>query len=148
MQRRTKWHVYPYMTGMYMVPHKQPTCVPESEEWNRSYSEIVLSMAMHRDSAEHEFVTLPLANPPKLPSKAENRQNEQEKRTYDERVREVEHGTFPPCRFALWQQGPIATVVYRRIASLTTEKLSCVSEVHAYPSTTQPDLPRLESPST
>ena len=65
------WRVYPYMTGMYMVPHKQPTCVPESEEWNRSYSEIVLSMAMHRDSAEHEFVTLPLSNPPKLPSKAE-----------------------------------------------------------------------------
>ena len=55
-------------------------------------------MAMHRDSAEHEFVTLPLSNPPKLPSKAENRQNEQ-KRTYDERVREVEHGTFPPLSF-------------------------------------------------
>ena len=66
------WRVYPYMAGMYMVPHRQPTCVPESEEQNRSYSEIVLfvAMAIHRDSAGHELA-LSTSNLPKLPNKAE-----------------------------------------------------------------------------
>ncbi len=52
------------------------------------------------------------------------RRNEQEKkRAYDERVREVEHGTFSPLVFtASGGMGPTATVVYRRIASLIAEK--------------------------
>lgn len=52
------------------------------------------------------------------------RQNEQEKkRAYEERVREVEHGTFSPLVFSTsGGMGPIATVVYRRIASLIAEK--------------------------
>ena len=53
-----------------------------------------------------------------------HRQNEQEKKTaYDEWVREVEHGTFFPLVFSTsGGMGPIATVVYRRIASLIAEK--------------------------
>ena len=51
-------------------------------------------------------------------------QNEQEKkRAYNERVREVEHGTFSPLVFSTsGGMGPIATVVYRRIASIMAEK--------------------------
>ena len=51
------------------------------------------------------------------------RLNEQKKRVYDEQVREVEHGTFSPLVFSTsGGMGPIATVVYRRIASLIAEK--------------------------
>ena len=51
------------------------------------------------------------------------RQNEQEnKRANDEWMR-VEHGTFSPLVFSTsGDMGPIATVVYRRIASLIAEK--------------------------
>ena len=52
------------------------------------------------------------------------RRNEQEKkRTYEERVREVEHGSFSPLIFSTsGGMGPIATVVYKRIATLIAEK--------------------------
>ena len=52
------------------------------------------------------------------------RRNEQEKkRSYEERVREVEHGSFSPLIFSTsGGLGPIATVVYKRIASLIAEK--------------------------
>ena len=45
--------------------------------------------------------------------------NEQEKkRAYEERVREVEHGSFSPLIFSTsGGMGPIATVVYKRIAT-------------------------------
>ena len=52
------------------------------------------------------------------------RKNEQEKkRAYDESVREVEHGSFSPLVFSTsGGMGPIATVVYRRLASMMAEK--------------------------
>ena len=52
------------------------------------------------------------------------RRNEQEKkRAYEEKVREVEHGSFSPLIFSTSiGMGPIATVVYKRIATLIAEK--------------------------
>ena len=42
---------------------------------------------------------------------------------YEERVREVEHGSFSPLIFSTsGGMGPIATVVYKRIATLIAEK--------------------------
>ena len=50
--------------------------------------------------------------------------NELEKRrAYEERVREIEHGSFSPLVFsAAGGMGTIATVVYKRLASLLAEK--------------------------
>ncbi|CAB4009121.1 Hypothetical predicted protein [Paramuricea clavata] len=52
------------------------------------------------------------------------RKNELEKRrAYDERIREVEHGSFSPLVFSTaGGMGATANVVYKRIASLMTEK--------------------------
>ena len=52
------------------------------------------------------------------------RKNELEKkRAYEERVREIEHGSFSPLVFsAAGGMGTIATVVYKRLASLLAEK--------------------------
>jgi len=53
------------------------------------------------------------------------RKNENEKkRAYDERVRNVEHGTFTPLVFSVaGGMGPIATTFYKRLASLLADKL-------------------------
>ena len=50
--------------------------------------------------------------------------NEMEKRrAYDERVREIEHGSFSPLVFSTsGGMGTTATVVYKRIASMIAEK--------------------------
>ena len=52
------------------------------------------------------------------------RQREQEKkRVYEERVREIEHATFSTLVFSTsGGMGPIASVVFKRIASLIAEK--------------------------
>ena len=52
------------------------------------------------------------------------RRNEQEKKhAYEERVREIENGSFSPLVFSTsGGMGPIATVVYKRIASQIAEK--------------------------
>ena len=52
------------------------------------------------------------------------RRNEQEKkRVYEEKVREVEYGSFSPLIFSTSVgMGPIATVVYKWIATLIAEK--------------------------
>ena len=52
------------------------------------------------------------------------RQNELEKkRIYEERVREIEHGSFSPLVFSTsGGMGTTATVVYKRIASMIAEK--------------------------
>ncbi len=52
------------------------------------------------------------------------RRNEMEKkRAYDERVREIEHGSFSPLVFSTsGSMGTTATVVYKRIASIIAEK--------------------------
>ena len=45
------------------------------------------------------------------------------KREYEERVREIEHGSFSPLVFSTaGGMGPIATTVYKRIASLIADK--------------------------
>ena len=42
---------------------------------------------------------------------------------YEERVREIEHGSFSPLVFSTaGGMGPIATTVYKRIASLIADK--------------------------
>ena len=47
------------------------------------------------------------------------------KRKYDERIREVENGTFSPLIFSSsGGMGPSATVVFKRIATLLSEKRS------------------------
>ena len=50
--------------------------------------------------------------------------NEQEKkRAYEERVREIEHGSFAPLACSIsGGMVPIATTVYKRMASLIAEK--------------------------
>ena len=52
------------------------------------------------------------------------RQNELEKkRAYDERVREIEHGSFSPLVFSTTGgMGTTATVIYKRLASLIADK--------------------------
>ena len=52
------------------------------------------------------------------------RKNELEKkRAYEQRIREIEHGSFSPLVFsAAGGMGTIATVVYKRLASLLAEK--------------------------
>ena len=52
------------------------------------------------------------------------KKNEQEKkRAYDQRIREVEHGSFSPLVFSTsGGMGPTANVVYKRIASMIAEK--------------------------
>ena len=52
------------------------------------------------------------------------RKNELEKkRAYNERVREIEHGSFSPLIFsALGGMGTTATIFYKRLASLLAEK--------------------------
>ena len=45
------------------------------------------------------------------------------KREYEERIREIEHGYFSPLVFStVGGMGPIATTVYKRIASLIADK--------------------------
>ena len=47
----------------------------------------------------------------------------EKKRAYDQRVREIEHGSFSPLVFSTTGgMGTTATVVYRRLASLISEK--------------------------
>jgi len=52
------------------------------------------------------------------------RRNELEKRrAYDERIRQIEHGSFSPLVFSTsGSMGPTATVVYKRLASMIAEK--------------------------
>ena len=52
------------------------------------------------------------------------RRNEQEKkRAYDQRVREIEHGSFSPLVFTTTGgMGTVATVVYKRLAAVIAEK--------------------------
>ena len=47
----------------------------------------------------------------------------EKKRVYEERIREVKHGTFSPLVFTTAGGiGPTATVVYKRLASCIAEK--------------------------
>ena len=52
-----------------------------------------------------------------------HRQEQEKRRHYEERVREIEHGSFSPLVFATTGgMGATATVVYKRIASRIAEK--------------------------
>ena len=49
----------------------------------------------------------------------------QKQRSYDQRVREVEHGSFTPLVFTTWSSGGMekcASVTYKRFASLLSTK--------------------------
>ena len=62
------------------------------------------------------FATLPLLN-------ATNKTNSRKKRAYDQRVREIEHGSFSPLVFSTTGgMGPTATIVYKRLASMIAKK--------------------------
>lgn len=51
------------------------------------------------------------------------RNEQQKKRKYDARIREIEHGCFTPLVFSTaGGMGPAATVVYKRLAALIAEK--------------------------
>ena len=61
-----------------------------------------------------------------LPMATCYRRNEQEKRrAYDQRVREVEHGCFSPLVFSVsGGMGPTAKVVYKKLAAMIASKHS------------------------
>ena len=49
----------------------------------------------------------------------------EKKRVYEERIREVEHGTFLPLVFTTAEGiGPTATVVYKRLASVLLRSMT------------------------
>ena len=53
------------------------------------------------------------------------RVEEEKKRKYDQRVREIEHGSFSPLAFSTsGGLAPISAQVYKRIATMQSEKLS------------------------
>ena len=57
------------------------------------------------------------------PEKCYRVNEQQKKRAYDERIREVEHASFTPLIFSTsGGVGPAATIVYRRLATLIAEK--------------------------
>ena len=66
----------------------------------------------------------PLASSNNQPLSTCYRKQELEKRRhYDQRVREVEHGSFTPLVFnTLGGIGPTATVVFKRISSMIADK--------------------------
>ena len=52
-----------------------------------------------------------------------HRHEQEKRRAYEERVREIERGSFSPLVFSTTGgMGPTATVVYRRLAALISEK--------------------------
>ena len=58
--------------------------------------------------------------------------NELEKRrAYDERIREIEHGSFSPLVFSTaGGMGPTAKVVYKRIASMIADAEQAIQQDH------------------
>ena len=51
------------------------------------------------------------------------RHEKEKRRTYDQRVREVEHGSFTPLVFsASGGMGPATTIAYKRLATMLAQK--------------------------
>ena len=51
------------------------------------------------------------------------RHEKEKRRTYDQRIREVEHGSFTPLVFSAGGgMGPATTIAYRRLAAMLAEK--------------------------
>ena len=48
----------------------------------------------------------------------------EKKRMYEEHIREIEHGSFTPLFLCSGGMGLLATIVYKRIASLISERSS------------------------
>ena len=78
---------------------------------------------------EKAFVDVRVFNPcaqsnRRSPITSVYRKHEQEKkRQYEQRVREVEHATFPPLvRSTMGSMGKAATTFYKRLASMVCEK--------------------------
>ena len=64
----------------------------------------------------HSYCSLPL-------STCYRRHEQEKKRTYDQRIREVEHGCFSPLIFSVsGGMGPTAKVVYKKLASMIASK--------------------------
>ena len=83
--------------------------------WNSSHEQAFVDVRVFNPLAKsHLHQTLPSCY----------RKNENEKkRAYDERVRNVEHGTFTPLVFSVaGGMEPIATTFYKRLASLLSDK--------------------------
>ena len=56
-------------------------------------------------------------------SQCHKRQEREKRRTYEERVREIEHGSFTPLVFSTsGGMGPTTTTAYKRLAALISEK--------------------------
>ena len=52
---------------------------------------------------------------------------------YEERIREIEHGSFTHLVFSCsGGMGPLATIVYRHLASLISEKSSQIYSMTLY----------------
>ena len=74
---------------------------------------------------------MPHLNRNKSPMQCYKSNDQEKKRAYEKRVREIEHGSFAPLVFSIsGGMGPIATTVYKRMASLIAEKHN-----HPYSST-------------
>jgi hypothetical protein len=64
----------------------------------------------------HTYRSLPL-------STCHRRHEQEKKRAYDQRIREVEHGCFSPLVFSVsGGMGPAANVVYKKLASMIAAK--------------------------
>ena len=119
--------------GVGKEPHLQPVTeeLLSHQTANREDGarlDIVAEDFWGRDSTQAFFdvrVFNPLAQTYQNTSMAQfYRRNELEKRrAYDERIREIEHGSFSPLVFSTsGSMGPTATIVYKRIASMISEK--------------------------
>ena len=80
-----------------------------------------------KDIRVHFSMYLPLLhqaiNTKSTPESVYKRHENEKRRNYEERVREVEHGSFTPLVFsATGGMGKAATVMYQRLASLLSVK--------------------------
>ena len=74
-------------------------------------------------NVQQAFALLHLQHANSSMSKCYRKHELDKKREYEERVREIEHGSFSPLVLSTaGGMGPIATTVYKRIASLIADK--------------------------
>ena len=65
------------------------------------------------------------------PSQCYHRNELEKRRAYDERIREIEHGSFSPLVFSTaGGMGPTAKVVYKRIASMIADAEQAIQQDH------------------
>jgi len=84
--------------------------------WNSSHEQAFMDVRIFNPLAKSHFNQ-------SLTSCYRRNENEK-KRTYEERIRNVEHGTFTPLVFSVvGEMGPIATTFYKRLTSLLADKI-------------------------